>query len=69
MRIPIRRYKEFFNRRKIIHKRIRKSVSKPHYVEVLLVADTSMVAFHEEWDLTTYLLTIMNMVSIAKRFH
>ncbi|XP_045468066.1 A disintegrin and metalloproteinase with thrombospondin motifs 12 isoform X1 [Harmonia axyridis] len=62
-KMTVKRYKELFNRSRMIHKRIRKSISKPHYVEVLLVADTSMVLFHEEWDLTTYLLTIMNMVS------
>ncbi|KAL3278400.1 hypothetical protein HHI36_013727 [Cryptolaemus montrouzieri] len=59
-KINIRKYKEKSTK----HRRLKRSVSKPHYVEVLLVADTSMVVFHEEWDLTTYLLTIMNMVSI-----
>lgn len=43
--------------------RVRRSVSTPHHVEVLLVADWSMNQFHEDGDINTYLLTIMNMVS------
>lgn len=43
--------------------RHKRSVSKPHYVETLLVADQSMVDFHQDVDIETYLLTIMNMVS------
>ncbi|XP_075979285.1 ADAM metallopeptidase with thrombospondin type 1 motif B [Anticarsia gemmatalis] len=43
-------------------KRSTRSVSKPRYVEVLLVADKSMSEFHD--NLQTYLLTIMNMVSL-----
>ncbi|XP_008201118.2 A disintegrin and metalloproteinase with thrombospondin motifs 7 isoform X1 [Tribolium castaneum] len=43
--------------------REKRSVSKPHYVETLLVADPTMVEFHEDGDIETYLLTIMNMVS------
>lgn len=42
--------------------RTKRSFSKPRYVEALLVADTSMVEFHEEGDVETYLLSIMNMV-------
>ncbi|KAL4704462.1 hypothetical protein ACJJTC_019561 [Scirpophaga incertulas] len=45
-------------------RRATRSVSRPRHVEVLLVADKSMTKFHDEPDnLTTYLLTIMNMVS------
>ncbi|KAL0821080.1 hypothetical protein ABMA28_005711 [Loxostege sticticalis] len=40
-----------------------RSVSKPRHVEVLLVADKSMTDFHDEANIETYLLTIMNMVS------
>lgn len=36
-------------------------MSTPHHVEALLVADVSLQNFHQ--DITTYLLTIMNMVS------
>ncbi|XP_054289073.1 A disintegrin and metalloproteinase with thrombospondin motifs 7-like [Macrosteles quadrilineatus] len=43
--------------------RQRRSVSKEHHVEALLVADTSMVEFHHDGDVEMYLLTIMNMVS------
>lgn len=46
-----------------VHSRSRRSVSRPNYVEALVVADASMVAFHQEGDIETYLLTIMNMVS------
>ncbi|XP_067642370.1 A disintegrin and metalloproteinase with thrombospondin motifs 12 isoform X2 [Eurosta solidaginis] len=42
-------------------KRIKRSISSPRHVEALIVADATMVAFHQK--LETYLLTIMNMVS------
>lgn len=42
-------------------KRKRRSISSPRHVETLIVADKTMVAFHD--DVETYLLTIMNMVS------
>lgn len=45
------------------NKRSKRSVSKPRHVEALLVADHSMVEFHQDGDIETYLLTIMNMVS------
>lgn len=41
----------------------RRSVSQPHYVETAIVADISMVEFHENNDIDTYILTLMNMVS------
>lgn len=44
-------------------RRSTRSVSKPRHVEVLLVADKSMTDFHNQGNLETYLLTIMNMVS------
>jgi hypothetical protein len=43
--------------------RVQRSVSQPHHVEALVVADPSMVIFHQDGDVETYLLTIMNMVS------
>ncbi|KAK9754648.1 Reprolysin family propeptide [Popillia japonica] len=41
----------------------KRSVSKPRFVETLLVADNSMIEFHDNDGIETYLLTIMNMVS------
>lgn len=35
----------------------------PRHVEALVVADTSMLNFHADVDVESYLLTIMNMVS------
>lgn len=46
-----------------MHKRGKRSVSSPRHVEALVVADSSMVDFHQDRDVETYLLTIMNMVS------
>lgn len=42
--------------------RWRRSVSQERYVEALIVADTSMIKFHQDTYVETYLLTIMNMV-------
>uniref|UniRef100_A0A182NR21 Peptidase M12B domain-containing protein n=1 Tax=Anopheles dirus TaxID=7168 RepID=A0A182NR21_9DIPT len=44
-------------------RRSRRSISKPRHVEALVVADYSMVQFHQDVDLQQYLLMIMNMVS------
>ncbi|CRL05730.1 CLUMA_CG018759, isoform A [Clunio marinus] len=44
-------------------RRVTRSVIKPRHVEALVVADPSMMQFHEGGDVETYLLTIMNMVS------
>ena len=41
--------------------RMKRSISSPRHVETLIVADPTMVVFHD--DIETYLLTIMNMVS------
>ncbi|XP_026741439.1 A disintegrin and metalloproteinase with thrombospondin motifs 12 [Trichoplusia ni] len=57
-RYPHHRYASHTN-----SKRTTRSVSKPRHVEVLLVADHSMTDFHNQSNLETYLLTIMNMVS------
>lgn len=46
-----------------IQKRSKRSVSSPRHVEALVVADSSMVTFHQDGDVEMYLLTIMNMVS------
>lgn len=43
--------------------RVKRSISRPRYVEILLVADQSMVTFHQDDNVETYLLAIMNMVS------
>lgn len=43
-------------------KRMRRSISRPRHVEAMVVADSSMVAFHND-TIESYLLTIMNMVS------
>ncbi|XP_034943192.1 A disintegrin and metalloproteinase with thrombospondin motifs 7 isoform X2 [Chelonus insularis] len=50
-------------RRKHGWQRSKRSISRPRHVEALVVADTSMMAFHQDGDVETYLLTIMNMVS------
>ncbi|KRT86067.1 hypothetical protein AMK59_1874, partial [Oryctes borbonicus] len=47
----------------ILRGRRKRSVSKPRFVETLLVADSSMIEFHDNDGIETYLLTIMNMVS------
>lgn len=46
-----------------VHTRKKRSVSSPRHVEALVVADPSMVQFHQDGDVEMYLLTIMNMVS------
>ena len=50
-------------RQQRLWQRSRRSISRPRHVEALVVADTSMMAFHQDGDVETYLLTIMNMVS------
>ncbi|XP_075156811.1 ADAM metallopeptidase with thrombospondin type 1 motif B [Haematobia irritans] len=44
------------------HQRLKRSISSPRHVETLIVADSTMVAFHTD-EVESYLLTIMNMVS------
>ncbi|XP_013106466.2 A disintegrin and metalloproteinase with thrombospondin motifs 6 isoform X1 [Stomoxys calcitrans] len=44
------------------HQRMKRSISSPRHVETLIVADSTMVAFHAK-EVELYLLTIMNMVS------
>lgn len=46
-----------------VKSRNKRSVSTPRHVEALVVADSSMVEFHQDGDVEMYLLTIMNMVS------
>lgn len=48
---------------KRLKQRNKRSVSRPQYVEALIVADSTEINFHEDGDIETYLLTIMNMVS------
>uniref|UniRef100_A0A336MHP1 CSON001890 protein n=1 Tax=Culicoides sonorensis TaxID=179676 RepID=A0A336MHP1_CULSO len=48
--------------RKLRKHREKRSISSPRHVEALVVADPSMVEFHED-NVETYLLTIMNLVS------
>ncbi|CAG9772553.1 unnamed protein product [Ceutorhynchus assimilis] len=43
--------------------RQKRSVSQPHFVETAIVAEASMVEFHQDGDIETYILTLMNMVS------
>lgn len=50
------KYEEFSSRRK-------RSISKNYYVEALVVADAGMVEFHQDGEIETYILTLMNMVS------
>lgn len=52
-----------------VKNRLKRSVSKPQHVEALLVADWTAIEFHEDGDVETYLLTIMNMVSIINLFY
>lgn len=44
--------------------RSQRSISLNHYVETLIVADASMVDFHQDGDIETYILTLMNMVRL-----
>lgn len=46
-----------------------RSVSRPRHVEVLLVADSLMIDFHQKGNVETYLLTIMNMVRSHSLYH
>lgn len=51
----------------------KRSVSSERHVEALVVADTSMMRFHEDGYVETYILTIMNMVrdtyySLSRKF-
>lgn len=46
------------------HSRKRRSISIEKHVETLVVVDTEMVQYYENEDIETYVLTVMNMVSI-----
>ncbi|KAF7274067.1 hypothetical protein GWI33_013249 [Rhynchophorus ferrugineus] len=41
----------------------KRSISRPQFVETLLVVDNSMIEFHQYENINNYLLTLMNMVS------
>ncbi|CAH1244241.1 ADAMTS6 [Branchiostoma lanceolatum] len=45
------------------HTRHRRSISRDHTVEVLVVADKMMVGYHKAKNMEAYLLTIMNIVA------
>ncbi|KAI8509615.1 A disintegrin and metalloproteinase with thrombospondin motifs 6 [Branchiostoma belcheri] len=45
------------------HSRHRRSISRDHTVEVLVVADKMMVGYHKAKNMESYLLTIMNIVA------
>lgn len=44
--------------------RFKRSFSKKYFVEALVVADSGMVEFHQDGEIETYILTLMNIVSI-----
>ncbi|XP_063955748.1 A disintegrin and metalloproteinase with thrombospondin motifs 7-like isoform X1 [Lytechinus pictus] len=46
-----------------VRDRVRKSVSMERTVEALVVVDQSMVDYHKDEDIETYVLTIMNLVA------
>ena len=46
-----------------IPRRHKRSFSTERYVETLVVVDPSMIKYHKNEHLETYVLTIMNMVS------
>lgn len=43
--------------------RNKRSISRNYFVEALVVADSGMVEFHQDGEIETYILTLMNMVS------
>lgn len=47
------------------HDRTKRSISIEKHVETLVVVDTEMVNYYQNEDIETYVLTIMNMVSIC----
>ncbi|KAG5869042.1 hypothetical protein JTB14_018763 [Gonioctena quinquepunctata] len=42
----------------------KRSISVDNFVETLVVADAGMVEFHQDGEIETYILTLMNMVSM-----
>ncbi len=48
-----------------IGSRIKRSISREHVVETLIVADKSMADYHENENVEEYILTIMNIVVIS----
>lgn len=62
------RWEAHHNRRKrdtSPHHRSKRSFSTERYVETLVVVDPSMIKYHKNEHLETYVLTIMNMVSAS----
>ena len=50
-----------------VRSRVRRSVSMERTVEALVVVDHSMMEYHKDEDIETYVLTIMNLV--GERFN
>ena len=50
-------------------KRHKRSVSKEHYVETLVVVDKTMIAYHGKQEIEPYILTVMNIVSAFILIH
>ena len=50
-------------------KRHKRSVSKEHYVETLVVVDKTMIAYHGKQEIEPYILTVMNIVSAFLLVH
>ncbi|KAK3096440.1 hypothetical protein FSP39_000163 [Pinctada imbricata] len=51
------------NKRSTSHRRHKRSISVERHVETMVVVDPSMMDYYKEEDVTTYVLTIMNMVA------
>ena len=49
-------------------RRRKRSVSTERNVETLVVADKMMVDYYSDEDIETYILTVMNMVSLENLF-
>ncbi|CAL4068988.1 unnamed protein product, partial [Meganyctiphanes norvegica] len=54
-----------YNTHNPTNRRVRRSVSVERNVEVLVVADRKMLDFYDSEDINTYILTVMNMVSLV----
>ena len=61
--LPHKKGKKKRNWRRKRHKR---SVSKRHYVETLVVVDKTMIEYHGKSEIEPYILTVMNIVSCLR---
>ena len=50
------------HKRSTSHRRHKRSISVERHVEAMVVVDPTMMDYYREEDVTTYVLTIMNMV-------